>query len=39
MSRTLPTSNFRFMIDDEIRNLDIIHVPNDNPRGICWKLI
>jgi len=38
MSQPLPTSNFRFMTDDEIHNLDIMNIPDDNPTGYILEV-
>jgi len=38
MSQPLPTSNFRFLSDQEIRNLDIMNVPIDSPTGYILEV-
>jgi len=37
MSQPLPITNFRFITDDEIHDLDITNVPDDNSTGNIWK--
>jgi len=38
MSQPLPTSNFRFMSDDEINDFDVTTVPDDNPTGYILEV-
>ena len=33
-SQPLPTSNFKWLTDEEIEELDVMMVPNDSPWGI-----
>ena len=38
MSQPLPTSNFRFLSEDEICNLDISNIPDDNSLGYILEV-
>ena len=38
MSQPLPTGNFRFLTDDEIKHLDILNVPDDHPTGYILEV-
>ena len=33
MSQPLPTSNFKWLIDEEIEELDVMMIPDDSSRG------
>ena len=33
MSQPLPTSNFKWLTDEEMEELDVMMVPDDSPRG------
>ena len=38
MSQPLPTGNFRFLTEDEIKHLDILNVPDDHPTGYILEV-
>ena len=33
MSQPLPTSNFKWLTSEEMKDLDVMMVPDDSPRG------
>ena len=38
MSQPLPSGNFRFLTEDEIKHLDILNVPDDHPTGYILEV-
>jgi len=38
MSQPLPTGNFRFLTEDQIKQLDILNVPDDHPTGYILEV-
>ena len=38
MGQPLPTRNFRFLTDDEIKHTDILNVPDDHPTGYILEV-
>ena len=39
MSQPLPTSNFKWLTDKEMKELDVMMIPDDSPRGYILDVI